>query len=138
MKHFAFPLVLAALFLCLAAAGAANAEMNAVHEAERWLTVVDGGKSGEAWEQASAHFKSTVSQKDWEDAVRKSRTPFGKALSRTLMSDVATKSLPGVPDGDYVVIRFAAQFEKKEQAMETVTVQKEKDGSWRVSGYFIQ
>ena len=33
---------------------------------------------------------------------------------------------------------FDAQFENKAAAVETVTPMREKDGSWRVSGYFIK
>jgi hypothetical protein len=46
-------------------------------------------------------------------------------------------SLPGAPDGEYVVIRFKTEFENKKEAYETVTPMKDKDGEWRVSGYYI-
>jgi hypothetical protein len=49
-----------------------------------------------------------------------------------------TTSLPGAPDGDYVVIRFATSFEKKKSAIETVTPMRERNGTWRVSGYYIK
>jgi hypothetical protein len=45
--------------------------------------------------------------------------------------------LPGAPEGEYVVIQYETQFEHKAGAIETVTPLREKDGSWRVSGYFI-
>jgi hypothetical protein len=45
--------------------------------------------------------------------------------------------LPGAPDGEYVVIQFESSFEKKKSAVETVTPMLEKDGKWRVSGYYI-
>lgn len=47
-------------------------------------------------------------------------------------------SLPGAPDGEYVVIQFETSFEKKKSSLETVTPMKEKDGAWRVSGYYIK
>jgi hypothetical protein len=59
-------------------------------------------------------------------------------VSRTLKSASYAKSLPGAPDGEYVVIQFDATFEKKQSAIETVTPMKEPDGRWRVSGYFIK
>jgi hypothetical protein len=37
-----------------------------------------------------------------------------------------------------VVIQFNTRFENKAAAIETVTPMHEKDGSWRVSGYFIK
>jgi hypothetical protein len=45
--------------------------------------------------------------------------------------------LPGVPDGEYVVIQFSTVLEKKAAATETVTPMKGPDGHWRVSGYYI-
>ncbi len=54
------------------------------------------------------------------------------------MSAQYTRTLPGAPDGDYVVIRCETAFQKKKSSVETVTPMKDKDGIWRVSGYFIQ
>jgi hypothetical protein len=49
-----------------------------------------------------------------------------------------TKTLPGVPDGEYVVVEYETSFENKKTANETVTPMKDPDGTWRVSGYFIR
>jgi hypothetical protein len=37
-----------------------------------------------------------------------------------------------------VVIQYETQFKNKKAALETVTPMREKDGSWKVSGYFIR
>jgi hypothetical protein len=66
------------------------------------------------------------------------RAPLGKVLSRTLKSATYATSLPGAPDGEYVVVKFDTSFEKKQSAIETVTPMKDPDGRWRVSGYFIK
>jgi hypothetical protein len=47
-------------------------------------------------------------------------------------------SLPGAPDGEYVIIQFETSFENKKIAIETVTPMMDKDGNWRVSGYYIK
>jgi hypothetical protein len=47
-------------------------------------------------------------------------------------------SLPGAPDGEYVVIQFMSSFENKRFAIETVTPMKDKDAKWRVSGYYMR
>lgn len=49
-----------------------------------------------------------------------------------------TKKLPGAPDGEYVVIQYESSFEHKQSAVETVTPMLDKDGKWRVSGYYIK
>jgi hypothetical protein len=46
--------------------------------------------------------------------------------------------LPGAPDGKYVVVQFDTSFQRKKSALETVTPMMEKDGKWRVSGYYIK
>jgi hypothetical protein len=47
-------------------------------------------------------------------------------------------TLPGAPDGQYVVFDFDATYENKAAAAERVTVVREKDGSWRAVGYYIK
>jgi hypothetical protein len=58
--------------------------------------------------------------------------------ARKVKSATFTRTLPGAPDGEYVVIQFESQFENKAAAIETVTPMHDKDGVWRVSGYFIK
>ncbi|MGA9332666.1 MAG: DUF4019 domain-containing protein, partial [Rudaea sp.] len=106
--------------------------------ATRWLRLVDAGKYRESWQQAASFFQSSVSETSWQNAVEKVRAPLGKVNHRTFKSAVFTHTLPGVPDGNYVVIQFATEFEHKASATETLTPMQEKDGSWRVSGYFVR
>jgi ribosomal protein S17E len=37
-----------------------------------------------------------------------------------------------------VVIQFDASFENKKSAIETVTPMLDKDGKWRVAGYYVE
>ena len=113
-------------------------EVAAQKAAESWLTLTDAGKYAESWSAASRMFKAGVTEEQWRSAMQQYREPLGAVKSRKLSSATPRKSLPGVPDGDYVVFRFASSFERKQTATETVTEQMEKDGSWRISGYFIQ
>ncbi len=66
------------------------------------------------------------------------RAPLGKLISRKMKTKAYKTSLPGAPDGEYVVIRFETSFENKEIAVETVTPMMSKDGIWRVAGYYIK
>ena len=47
-------------------------------------------------------------------------------------------SLPGAPDGEYVVIQMETSFENKASAVETITPMRDSDGEWRVAGYYIK
>ena len=54
------------------------------------------------------------------------------------MTATPTESLPGAPDGHYVVLHYETSFENKKTAIETVTPMLDQDGDWRVSGYYIR
>jgi opacity protein-like surface antigen len=106
--------------------------------AESWLALVDAGNYGQSWEEASSFFKSKVSRADWEKMLEQVRTPLGKSDSRTLAGAVYQTSLPKAPDGEYVVLQFKTNFANTGAAIETITPMLDKDGKWRVSGYFIK
>jgi hypothetical protein len=110
----------------------------ALEAAQKWLTLVDKGEYGKSWEAASGYFQRAVPEGRWEQTLRAVRAPLGKVISRKVKSRQYTTALPGAPDGEYVVIQFQTSFENKKSSLETVTPMKEKDGSWRVSGYFIK
>jgi hypothetical protein len=113
-------------------------ETEAVTAAEGWLALVDAGKYGESWKAASGFFKIAVPQGQWEQSLKAVRSPLGKLVSRKLLSKTYMTSLPGAPDGEYLVIQFETSFQNKKSAIETITPMKEKDGKWRVSGYYIK
>jgi len=113
-------------------------EKAAVSAAEKWLSLVDEGKYGESWKEAAEYFRNAVKQEQWGLSAQAVRKPLGKLVSRKLKSTTSRTSLPGAPDGEYVVIEFSTSFENKKSAIETVTPMLDKDGKWRVSGYFIK
>jgi hypothetical protein len=132
--------VVIGFILCSATAmaGRSDREKAAIAAAEKWLTIVDKGKYMESWEESSEYFKQAVKQDQWEQAVQAARGPLGKLISRKIKSATYTSSLPGAPDGQYVVIQFNTSFENKKSGIETVTPMIDKDGKWRVSGYYIK
>ncbi len=139
MKHLASVLLLALALLVPAAYADEKEEIaKAQRAATAWLALTDGGKYAESWDSAAALFKAAITKPDWEKALKSARFPLGALKSRTLKSATFARSLPGAHDGEYVVIQFDAQFENKTAAIETVTPMHEKDGSWRVSGYYIK
>ena len=119
-------------------AGQSENEKMAVAGAEKWLGTVDQGKYGESWKEAAEYFRNAVKLDQWEQALQAVRKPLGKLVSRVVKSTTYKTSLPGAPDGQYVVIQFETSFENKKSAVETVTPMMDKDGKWRVSGYFIK
>ena len=115
-----------------------NDDEAAVLAAEAWMSRVDNGKYAESWDEAAQYFKGAISKDQWEQSLRAVRNPLGNNSSRELMSKDYQTSLPGAPDGKYVVIQFKTSFENKESATETITCMMDSDGKWRVAGYFIK
>jgi hypothetical protein len=105
---------------------------------EAWLALTDSGKYAESWDEASQLFKNAVTKEQWSEKVKGARGPLGKLLSRKLRSATYAKTLPGAPDGEYVVIHYDTSFENKSSAVETIVPMLDKDGKWRVSGYYIK
>ncbi|HBG60588.1 MAG: hypothetical protein A2Y03_00760 [Omnitrophica WOR_2 bacterium GWF2_38_59] len=103
----------------------------------KWVNLIDEEAYDKSWDEAAAFFKQAVVKDLWVETVEKVRVPFGKVLKRDLIDSQYLTSLPGVPDGEYMVMQFAAEFEKKEKAIETITVMLDEDGEWRVAGYYI-
>ena len=113
-------------------------EKAAIESTQVWIQLVDNGRFAESWNEAAQYFKSLVTKEKWEESVQAVRNPLGKVLSRELESQQYATSLPGAPDGEYVVIQYNTTFENKKEAVETITPMLDKDGKWRVSGYFVR
>jgi hypothetical protein len=138
MKVIASILMLAAaLSASLVRAQDVTSVSDATEAANRWLAASDSGDAGATWDQAAGAFQSAVPKGAWERELKSVRGPLGAVQSRQVLSAQFTRSLPGAPAGEYVVIRYVTRFEHAANAVETVTPMREKDGSWKVSGYFV-
>jgi len=136
-------------FLCLVIAGLvlsggtavaidAGKEKAAISAAKKWLATVDAGNYAASWKEAAAFLRNTVKPEQLELSMQATRKPLGKVISRKVQTRSYKTALPGAPDGEYVVIQFETSFENKKTAIETVTPMMDKDGKWRVSGYYIK
>ncbi|HEY7790907.1 MAG TPA: DUF4019 domain-containing protein [Vicinamibacterales bacterium] len=131
--------VLVVLAICAVSLRAAQEIPDAVPKAiTAWLSLIDHGKYAESWQQASATFRQQVTQANWEKALGQARAPLGALVKRTVARMTSATSLPGAPDGQYVVAQFRTEFEHKKSALETVTFMRESDGTWRAVGYFVR
>jgi hypothetical protein len=127
-----------ALSVITAIAQDSNKEKTAVSAAEKWLSMVDEGKYSDSWQGAAEYLRNAISQEQWNRSLQAVRKPLGKIVSRQMKTATYRTSLPGAPDGEYVVIKFDTSFENKKAAIETVTPMMDQDGTWRVSGYYIK
>jgi len=114
-----------------------NTNNVAVEPAQAWLREIDGGSYAQSWTGAAAYFQSAITSEKWAEALQQVRKPLGLLVSRKLKSAREMSSLPGAPDGRYIVMQFDTSYTNKKSAVETVTFMLEKDGQWRAAGYYI-
>jgi hypothetical protein len=105
--------------------------------AKEWLKIVDTGEYVESWQKSDAFLKSQLTQTESSAALAGVRTPLGQVRSRSELGAKEYSSLPGVPDGEYLVIQFQTEFQNKTSATETLTLSKS-SGDWLPVGYFIK
>jgi hypothetical protein len=110
----------------------------ATSSAETWLALVDDGKYDSGWDAASPVLQNAVTKESFAQKVAAARQSLGKVLSRTLTLARYMTNLPGAPDGEYVVLKFDSSFENEKSATETIAPALDKNGKWRVSGYYIK
>ena len=132
------------LACCLSATGSGSALAQdprataAQKEARSWLALTDRGDALASWSATGKQFQNAISADKWADSLKQVRPPLGALVERTLLSTQFTTSFQGAPDGDYVLLVFRSSFAKKIDSGETVTLEHEADGAWRVIGYLIR
>lgn len=129
---------LAGVFAAAIARAADNGHEQAVESANQWLSLVDRGEYKKAWKSAASFMQGAIAADKFQSQVSGVRVPLGKVVSRKLAAKTYRTSLPGAPDGQYVIIQFNTTFENKKSAVETITPMVDTDGSWKVSGYYIR
>ena len=113
-------------------------EIDATAAAQSWLLLVDDQSYTDSWERAAPYFKHAVTREQWDKSLLLVRKPLGGVLSRKLIARQYLRSLPGAPDGEYVVIQYGTRFENGGASVETITPLLDPDGVWRVAGYYIK
>jgi hypothetical protein len=129
---------LALLFALRTVAAQPAPDVGGERAASVWLKLVDDGEYAQSWQDSSSYFRSRVTESDWVGTIASLRQALGGLASRELASTGIATSLPGGPDGNYVVIQYHSSFTNKRSADETVIMMLDKDGQYRLAGYFIR
>lgn len=128
--------------LCFGGVRTVLADQAAVEQATKaadaWLKLVDAGDYAASYKQTSSLFQEQVSEAKWAQKLSAARKPLGPLVSRRIKVAQYETTLPGAPDGQYVVILYDTSFAHKKSAIETVTPMLDKDGKWHVAGYYIR
>ena len=133
---------LLAAIACLAAGVSFAQDPRAVtaqKAARDWLVLTDMADATASRNAAGAKFKESIDVENWADALAKARAPLGALERRAMLSTKFDTALPdGGPEGEFVLIAYRSTFAQKPESTETVTLERESDGNWRVIGYFIR
>jgi hypothetical protein len=111
---------------------------DAMASAHEWLALVDQGRGREAYAASAEAFRKGIEPLKWEVTVDSVRSALGSVVARKLRNATYTRTVPGAPEGEYFLVYFDTRFDRKALATELVTVEREKDGNWRVAGYWIK
>ena len=106
--------------------------------AREWLALTDRFDSIASRDAAGKRFRDAMSADDWSLALRRERGPLGAIEQRTLLQTRFERSFPGFADGDYALVLFRSAFAKRQDVRESVTLEREADGRWRVIGYALR
>ncbi len=113
----------------------ADAENQAVAAATQWLSLLDGGKYEDAWNNSDDAIKNVGNKEQFARAMARVRAPLGNEVGRQVQDKAYAKDPQNAPPGEYVQIHFHASFEKSKSVLELVTLRKQADGTWKVGQY---
>jgi len=114
-----------------------SADYAVVSQAQVWLCALDSGGFLKTWEQSAEVLRARVTPDQRRQALEALRKPLGEPKFRKLKDATEVTSLPGAPDGRYLVMQFETVFASERRLSEIVTFQQEKDGVWRAVDYVI-
>ena len=106
--------------------------------ARDWVSLVDARRYEDSWKAAGAKFRLAISPARWAESITKVRAPLGALVQRTVNQTRFTRTFQGVPEGDYAVIIFRTAYANRDDGDETLTLEREADGVWRVIGYVVR
>lgn len=116
-------------------AAAVEQVKQAKQAADAWLKLVDDGNYKESWNQFASVVKPLVTEDKWEQEAGGIRKMLGPVISRAFKGAKLATTLPGAPDGHYVIIQYDSSFANKKSTVEEVVPMLDTDGQWRISGY---
>jgi hypothetical protein len=112
-------------------------EQAAERQALGFLGYLDHGRYADSYAYTGMLIRAQLDRDSFSKQLEKARSGTGALLSRELIDSSYTTTVPGAPEGEYVVLHYGASFANRQEAEETVILAFAK-GYWRVSGYYIK
>jgi Protein of unknown function (DUF4019) len=112
-------------------------EQAAERQALGFLGYLDNGRFADSYAYTGLLIRSSLDQQTYASKVGNARAGVGALQGRDLIDASYATSVPGAPEGQYVILHYHASFANRPDVVETVTLALAK-GYWRVSGYYIK
>ena len=134
-------LAVAALW-ALARAAPASAQdprqNEAVAAARDWLVLLDKHDVKQLYATSGKRFKDGISEEKWAEVAESGRTQYGAVKQRTLVGAQSPPDTPNRPKGEFMTVMFRSDFAKRGPGTESLTLERDPDGKWRVIGYLMK
>jgi uncharacterized protein (TIGR03067 family) len=114
-----------------------SAKIAGTQAVEAWLKAKDARDYAKTWDRTSVLGRGGLAKETLAAAYDGMFKKLGKLTARNPVGDAHyATSLSGVPDGEYVVVEYKCSFANWANILERVTAMLDKDGQWRIAGYF--
>jgi Protein of unknown function (DUF4019) len=112
-------------------------EQAAERQALGFLGYLDHGRFADSYAYTGMLIRAQMDREAFASQIEKTRLGVGALQARELIDAGYATSVPGAPEGQYVVLHYHSSFANRPDAVETLTLAFAK-GYWRVSGYYIK
>jgi hypothetical protein len=112
-------------------------ELAAERQALGFVGYLDQGRFADSYAYTGMLIRAQLDRDAFSAQIQKTREGTGVLQSRELIDSAYTTTVPGAPEGQYVILHYHASFANRQDAVETVTLAFAK-GYWRVAGYYIK
>ncbi|MFO1306354.1 MAG: DUF4019 domain-containing protein [Burkholderiales bacterium] len=110
----------------------------AVAAARDWLVLLDKHDVKQLYASSGKRFKEGISEEKWAEVAESGRQQFGAVTQRSLLGAQSPPDTPNRPKGDFMTVIFRSDFAKRGTGSESLTLEREADGKWRVIGYLMK
>jgi hypothetical protein len=112
-------------------------EQAAQRQALGFLGYLDHGRFADSYAYTGMLIRSQLDREAFASQVEKARSGTGAIQARELIDAGYSTTVPGAPEGQYVVLHYHSSFANRPDTVETLTLAMAK-GYWRVDGWYIK
>ena len=118
-----------------------NTERQQMRDAEkvaaRWLQSLNKKGYVACWNMLSELTQKQASFEEWNAYITELMTEPGKFISRQYYLAEMQKEMEGLPEGNYVTIKYTTKYANTDTAEEILLLSLSENGKWQVNSYFI-